>query len=293
MSNHSEKPAHARDDWTIDQGWSDYTADEHAVWDLLYKRQMDVLPGRAAPEFLEGLKALDLGKGGIPEFEAMSDELEALTGWRVVAVPGLVPDEVFFDHLANRRFPAGQFIRKRNELDYLQEPDVFHDVFGHVPMLTNPVFADYMEAYGKGGLRSLDFAALKNLAALYWYTVEFGLIQTDEGLRIYGAGIVSSKTESIFALEDPSPNRIGFDLERLMKTDYRIDDFQQTYFVIDSYEQLFDATVKTDFAPIYDRMQGKFALKPEDVVADDDLITRGSQAYANAGGRLAPVDGGK
>jgi phenylalanine-4-hydroxylase len=194
MSNHSEKPAHARDDWTIDQGWSDYTADEHAVWDLLYKRQMDVLPGRAAPEFLEGLKALDLGKGGIPEFEAMSDELEALTGWRVVAVPGLVPDEVFFDHLANRRFPAGQFIRKRDELDYLQEPDVFHDVFGHVPMLTNPVFADYMEAYGKGGLRSLDFAALKNLAALYWYTVEFGLIQTDEGLRIYGAGIVSSKT---------------------------------------------------------------------------------------------------
>ena len=293
MSNHSEKPANARDDWTIDQGWPDYTADEHAVWDLLYKRQMDVLPGRAAPEFLEGLKALDLGKGGIPEFEAMSDELEALTGWRVVAVPGLVPDEVFFDHLANRRFPAGQFIRKRNELDYLQEPDVFHDVFGHVPMLTNPVFADYMEAYGKGGLRSLDFAALKNLAALYWYTVEFGLIQTDEGLRIYGAGIVSSKTESIFALEDPSPNRIGFDLERLMKTDYRIDDFQQTYFVIDSYEQLFDATVKTDFAPIYDRMQGKFALKPEDVVADDDVITRGSQAYAKAGGRLAPVDGSK
>ncbi|WP_018146890.1 phenylalanine 4-monooxygenase [Henriciella marina] len=293
MSNHSERPAHARADWTIDQGWSDYTAEEHAVWDILYKRQMDVLPGRAAPEFLDGLKALDLGKGGIPEFEAMSDELEALTGWRVVAVPGLVPDEVFFDHLANRRFPAGQFIRKRNQLDYLQEPDVFHDVFGHVPMLTNPVFADYMEAYGKGGLRSLDFAALKNLAALYWYTVEFGLIQTDEGLRIYGAGIVSSKTESIFALEDPSPNRIGFELERLMKTDYRIDDFQQTYFVIDSYEQLFDATVKTDFAPIYDKMQGNFELKPEDIEASDTVLHRGSQAYAEAGGRLAPVGSGK
>ena len=292
MSNHFEKPAHAREDWTIDQGWSDYTADEHAVWDLLYKRQMDVLPGRAAPEFLEGLKALDLGKGGIPEFEAMSDELEALTGWRVVAVPGLVPDEVFFDHLANRRFPAGQFIRKRDELDYLQEPDVFHDVFGHVPMLTNPVFADYMEAYGKGGLRSLNFAALKNLAALYWYTVEFGLIQTDEGLRIYGAGIVSSKTESIFALEDPSPNRIGFELERLMKTDYRIDDFQQTYFVIDSYDQLFDATVKTDFAPIYDRMQGKFALKPDDIETGDRVLTRGSQAYAKAGGRMAHASDG-
>ena len=290
MSNHSEKPAHARDDWTIDQGWGDYTAEEHAVWDLLYKRQIDVLPGRAAPEFMEGLKALDLGKGGIPEFEAMSDELEALTGWRVVAVPGLVPDEVFFDHLANRRFPAGQFIRKRDQLDYLQEPDVFHDVFGHVPMLTNPVFADYMEAYGKGGLRSLNYAALKNLAALYWYTVEFGLIRTDEGLRIYGAGIVSSKTESIFALEDPSPNRIGFELERLMQTDYRIDDFQQTYFVIDSYEQLFHATVDTDFAPIYERLQGKFDYSPEDVLERDEVITEGTQAYAKAGGRFAEAD---
>ncbi|WP_300376983.1 phenylalanine 4-monooxygenase [Henriciella sp.] len=290
MSNHFEKPDHARDDWTIDQGWSDYTAEDHSVWDLLYKRQIDVLPGRAAPEFMDGLKALDLGKGGIPEFETMSDELESLTGWRVVAVPGLVPDEVFFDHLANRRFPAGQFIRKRDQLDYLQEPDVFHDVFGHVPMLTNPIFADYMEAYGKGGLRSLNYAALKNLAALYWYTVEFGLIRTDQGLRIYGAGIVSSKTESIFALEDPSPNRIGFELERLMQTDYRIDDFQQTYFVIDSYDQLFQATVETDFAPIYERLQGKFDYRPEDVLERDEVITKGTQAYAKAGGRFAEAD---
>ena len=220
-----------------------------------------------------------------PEHQAPAGQ--SAQAWRVVAVPGLVPDDVFFDHLANRRFPAGQFIRKRNELDYLQEPDVFHDVFGHVPMLTNPVFADYMEAYGKGGLRSLNYAALKNLAALYWYTVEFGLIRTDEGLRIYGAGIVSSKTESIFALEDPSPNRIGFDLERLMRTDYRIDDFQQTYFVIDSYDQLFRATVDTDFAPIYERLQGKFAHGPEDVLDRDEVITRGTQAYAKAGGRFA------
>ncbi len=285
-----QKPEHARDDWTIDQGWSNYTDEEHAVWDLLYDRQIEILPGRAAPEFMDGLKALDLGKGGIPDFETMSDELQSLTGWRVVAVPGLVPDEVFFDHLANRRFPAGQFIRKRNELDYLQEPDVFHDVFGHVPMLTNPVFADYMEAYGKGGLRSLNFAALKNLAALYWYTVEFGLIRTDEGLRIYGAGIVSSKTESIFALEDPSPNRIGFGLERLMQTDYRIDDFQQTYFVIDSYDQLFRATVDTDFAPLYKAMGGRFEHKPQDVIASDDIIHRGTQAYAKAGGRFAKAD---
>ena len=217
----------------------------------------------------------------------MSDELESLTGGRVVAVPGLVPDDVFFEHLANRRFPAGNFIRKPDQLDYIQEPDVFHDVFGHVPMLTDPVFADYMVAYGEGGLRSLRHASLKNLAALYWYTVEFGLIQTEQGLRIYGAGIVSSPAESIFSLEDPSPNRIAFDLERLMRTDYRIDDFQQTYFVIDSYEQLFRATVDTDFAPLYADMQGKFDLKPEDVLPTDEVITRGTQDYANKGGRFA------
>ncbi len=283
----SDAPQGPHGAYTIDQAWARYSEAEHAVWDLLYERQMQVLPGRAAPAFLDGLEALDLHRGGIPDFEIISDELEKLTGWRVVAVPGLVPDDVFFDHLANRRFPAGNFIRKQNELDYLQEPDVFHDVFGHVPMLTNPVFADYMEAYGRGGLRSLKWDSLKNLAALYWYTVEFGLIQTDNGLRIYGAGIVSSKSESIFALEDPSPNRIGFELERVMQTDYRIDDFQQTYFVIDSYEQLFRATVDRDFAPLYDRMQGAFAHTPEAVVEGDDVLTRGAQAYARAGGRSA------
>jgi phenylalanine-4-hydroxylase len=287
MDNQFAKPAHANSDWTIDQGWSAYTPEEHQVWDTLYARLMKVLPGRAAPEFMHGLTALKLDRGGIPNFEEMSDELEALTGWRVVAVPGLVPDDVFFDHLANCRFPAGNFIRKPDQLDYIQEPDVFHDVFGHVPMLTDPVFADYMEAYGKGGLRSLRHASLKNLAALYWYTVEFGLIQTDEGLRIYGAGIVSSPAESVFCLEDDSPNRIGFELERLMRTDYRIDDFQQTYFVIDSYEQLFRATVDTDFAPLYAKMHGKFDHKPEDILSEDRLLHRGTQVYADRGGRFA------
>ena len=287
MNNHFDKPPHANADWTIDQGWSEYSAEEHNTWDVLYSRLMEVLPNRAAPEFLNGLKALALDKGGIPNFEIMSDELEALTGWRVVAVPGLVPDEVFFEHLANRRFPAGSFIRRPDQLDYIQEPDVFHDVFGHVPMLTDPVFADYMEAYGKGGLRSLKHASLKNLAAVYWYTVEFGLIQTPEGLRIYGAGIVSSPAESKFSLESASPNRIAFDLQRVMNTDYRIDDFQQSYFVIDSYEDLFKATVDTDFAPIYQRLQGKFDLKPEDVCAGDRVIHRGTQDYEERGGRFA------
>ena len=277
----------ARPDFTIDQDWAAYTEDEHRVWDELYERQMKVLPGRAADEFMAGLDALDLHRGGIPDFEKISDELEKLTGWRIVAVPCLVPDKVFFDHLANRRFPAGNFIRKRDQMDYIQEPDIFHDVFGHVPMLTNPEFADYMRKYGEGGLRSLEWDALKNLASLYWYTVEFGLIKTDKGLRIYGAGIVSSKSETIFSVEDASPNRIGFDLERLMSTDYRIDDFQQTYFVIESYEQLLRTTIDTDFAPMYDRMQGKFSHTPEDVLESDTVFTKGTQAYEKAGGRFA------
>lgn len=210
----------------------------------------------------------------------MSDGLEKLTGWRVVSVPGLVPDEVFFDHLAHRRFPAGHFIRRADQLDYLEEPDIFHDVFGHVPMLAHPVFADYMEAYGKGGVRALnEFHALKNLARLYWYTVEFGLIaHRDGGVRIYGSGIVSSRTESIYAVESPSPNRIGFDLERVMRTEYRIDDFQESYFVINSFDELFAETYK-DFAALYARLAGGATYKPGDMLATDLVYTRGTHTY--------------
>ncbi|EJL36788.1 phenylalanine-4-hydroxylase, partial [Caulobacter sp. AP07] len=188
--------------------------------------------------------------------------------------------------LATRRFPAGQFIRKPHELDYLEEPDVFHDVFGHVPMLTDPVFADYMQAYGQGGQRALSLGHLANLARLYWYTVEFGLMETKAGLRIYGAGIVSSRTESIFALDDPSPNRLGFDLERVMRTPYRIDDFQQVYFVIPSIQTLQDVTLR-DFGPLYDRLTGADDLGIAEITAADRVITAGTQAYAKAGGRLA------
>ena len=274
-------------DYTIPQDWEDYTAQEHNTWNILYRRLMEVLPKRADTAFLEGLKALDLNKGGIPHFGRLSDELEKLTGWRVVAVPGLVPDEVFFDHLANRRFPAGNFIRQPDQLNYIQEPDVFHDVFGHVPMLANPVFGDYMEAYGKGGLRALGTGCLKNLAALYWYTVEFGLINSPEGMRIYGAGIVSSPAESVFSIDAPDPNRIAYDTERLMRTDYRIDDFQQTYFVIDSYEDLLEKTLNTDFGPLYERLTGGFDFTPETILETDKVFTQGTQAYANKGGRFA------
>ena len=279
MSNHAVV---RDDDYVIDQNWSAYTADEHGIWDFLYRRQRDILQDRADPAMLRGLETLDLNRGGIPDFARINVELKARTGFEVVAVPGLVPDEIFFNHLANRRFPAGQFIRTRAQLDYLQEPDIFHDVFGHVPLLTDPVFADYMEAYGKGGLRAIKFGRLKNLAALYWYTVEFGLIETPKGLRIYGAGISSSKDESIFALDDPSPNRLRFDLERVMRTGYRIDDFQQTYFAIRSYDELFRATVDTDFAPLYDRLGDGVGYTAENVLAADGILARGTQAYFKA-----------
>ncbi|WP_293702172.1 MULTISPECIES: phenylalanine 4-monooxygenase [unclassified Sphingopyxis] len=277
---HESPPPGAAADWTISQDWDAFSDDEHAMWDKLFARQSAMLPGRASEAFLRGIDVLRLEKPGIPDYRELNARLMAATGWQVVAVPGLVPDEVFFDHLANRRFPAGNFIRTPEQLDYLQEPDVFHDVFGHVPMLADPVFADYMVAYGEGGLRSLQFDALKQLARLYWYTVEFGLIREAGGLRIYGAGIVSSYAESVFALGSDSPNRIGFDLARVMRTDYRIDDFQQNYFVIDSLDQLLDTTVNTDFAPLYAANDALPPIAIADILPSDAVITRGTQDYA-------------
>jgi len=279
---HETPPPGAAADWTISQNWDAFTADEHAMWDRLFARQSEMLPGRASEAFLRGIDVLKLEKPGIPDYRELNARLMAATGWQVVAVPGLVPDDVFFDHLANRRFPAGNFIRTPEQLDYLQEPDVFHDVFGHVPMLADPVFADYMVAYGEGGLRSLKFDALKQLARLYWYTVEFGLIREAGGLRIYGAGIVSSYAESVFALDSDSPNRIGFDLARVMRTDYRIDDFQQNYFVIDSLDQLLDTTVNTDFAPLYAANAALPPIPIADFLPEDEVITCGTQDYALA-----------
>jgi phenylalanine-4-hydroxylase len=193
-------------------------------------------------------------------------------------VEGLLPDEVFFDHLANRRFPVSWWIRRPDQLDYLSEPDLFHDLFGHVPLLLNPVFADYMQAYGKGGMKAhaIGPEALMNLTRLYWYTVEFGLINTAEGMRIYGAGIVSSKGESIYSIDSKAPNRIGFGLERVMNTKYRIDTYQQTYFVIDSFDQLFDAT-RPDFTPIYEKLSHGSAVAAAAVLETDKVIQRGTR----------------
>ncbi len=272
-------PPEAAADWTVPQHWERFTAADHARWRTLFDRQMRLLPGRAAPAFLDGLAKLDLADG-VPDFRRLSERLTRLTGWQVVAVPGLVPDEIFFAHLARRRFVAGNFLRDERQMDYLEEPDVFHDVFGHVPMLAHPGFANYMQAYGEGGLRSIGFGALDKLARLYWYTVEFGLVETAEGLRIYGAGIVSSAGESRFALESPSPNRLGFDLVRVMRTRYRIDAFQQTYFVIPSFEALLAATLETDFAPLYAELAVRPDLAISAVLPEDRVFTRGTQAEA-------------
>jgi phenylalanine-4-hydroxylase len=259
-------------DWTVPQDWGAYTPAEHALWDRLFARQSEQLVGRAVPAFLNGLDVLHLSRPGIPDFAELSEKLTKATGWSVVAVPGLVPDEVFFDHLAHRRFVAGRFIRRPDQIDYLEEPDIFHDVFGHVPLLTDPVFADYMQAYGEGGLRAARLGAIKRLARLYWHTVEFGLIRSSEGLRIYGAGIVSSHGESAYALDSERPPRVAFDLRRVMRTRYNIDDFQPLYFVIDRFEDLLRQTLETDFAPLYLELEGAADIEPGEVIAEDRLI---------------------
>jgi phenylalanine-4-hydroxylase len=271
-------------DWTIDQNWSSYSHDEHDRWNRLFARQARLLPNRACEAFLEAKARLELSRAGIPDFADLSHRLSAMTGWRVVAVAGLIPDEAFFDHLANRRFPAGAFIRPEAELDYLEEPDVFHDVFGHAPLLANPVYAAFLQAYGEGGRRALERGQLHNLARLYWYTVEFGLMTTPQGLRIFGAGILSSPAETIFALEDTSPNRIAFNLERITRTKYMIDDFQQTYFVIDRFEQLLDDCYQ-DFGALYDRLRALPDFEAHELAEGDRIIAKGDFHYFRSKGK--------
>lgn len=278
------RPAHVGQDW-LEPAQRTYSASDDAVWDDLFARQLDILPGRACSAFFRGLDKLDLGRGGVPEFARLSRELDALTGWSVVPVPMLIPDHVFFWHLANRRFPAGNFIRSRAAFDYIQEPDVFHDVFGHVPMLTDPVFADYMQEYGRAGWKAMEHNRLKSLGALYWYTVEFGLMLEAGQLRIYGAGILSGPREAVFALEGHSPNRIMLNVDRVMRTDYVIDDLQPTYFVIESLADLYHQTVERDFDRLYRNLNPGFTYANSAVIDVDDVLHRGTLEYHLRGGR--------
>jgi phenylalanine-4-hydroxylase len=260
-----------RADYSVDQDYAAYTPDDHDRWRRLYRRQVELVPGRACEEYVRTLDGLDYASG-IPRFDTVSRALGAATGWQLVAVPGLVPDIVFFEHLANRRFPVTWWIREEREFDYIVEPDVFHDFFGHVPMLFTPAFAGYMQAYGRGGLKAAALGALEWLARLYWYTVEFGLVRAREGLRTYGAGILSSPSEIDYAVSSSKPRRVAFDLRRVMRSRYRIDAFQETYFVIDSFDQLFEQTAP-DFTPLYAELAGLGDLAPDAALPSDRLAS--------------------
>jgi phenylalanine-4-hydroxylase len=250
----------AASDFSVEQDWGAYSAGEHALFRRLYERQARLVPRYACPEWIEALAGLDAG-AGIPEFAGISAKLRAKTGWEIVAVPGLIPDAAFFTHLAGHRFPVTVWLRKPEEFDYIVEPDVFHDFFGHVPLLFDPAYADHLHEYGKGGLKAMRLNAVKMLARLYWYTIEFGLVKTPAGVRAYGAGLISSGGELAYCVDDPAPKRLPFDLERALRTDYRIDRYQSTYFVIDSFAQLMRDTAP-DFAPIYEKLRTLPALEP-------------------------------
>lgn len=279
MSAHTVLTAQTVEDCVIDQRWDRYTKEDHAIWGTLFERQLGTLKGHVAQEYLDGLEALGIGPEGVPNFDRMNARLRKITGWEVVAVPGLIPSKPFFQMLANRQFPAGTFIRSREQLDYLEEPDIFHDVFGHVPLLTNHAYADYMNEYGRVGLAGMERKAVKFLARLNWYTIEFGLIRKPEGVRIYGAGIVSSYGEAKYVAGDNSAHELAFDLERVLRTGYYIDDFQATYFVIDRFEDLFDLLKGADILALIDDVRSRPTLTPFEIREQDKVIREGTANY--------------
>ncbi len=248
-------------DYAVEQDWGAYCADEHALYRRLYERQSKLVTRYACPEWIEAIGKLDAARG-IPKFDAVNKDLARATGWQIVAVPGLIPDAPFFKHLAERRFPVTVWLRKPEEFDYIVEPDVFHDFFGHVPLLFDPVYAEHLSEYGKGGLKAIKLDAIRMLARLYWYTIEFGLVQTPAGVRAYGAGLLSSGGELAYCVDDPKPRRRPFELERILRTEYRIDRYQDTYFVLESFAQLMRDTAP-DFTPLYARLKILEPLAPD------------------------------
>jgi phenylalanine-4-hydroxylase len=267
----------ANADYVVEQDWVSYTPEQHALWATLMNRQLALVKRYGAPQFLAGLSTLNI-QDGIPRFEEASRILRRATQWEIVAVPGLIPEEHFFAHLAQRRFPVTVWLRLPQEIDYLVEPDVFHDFFGHVPLLSDPVFADFVQAYGVAGRKAAAEGGVDMLARLYWYSVEFGLIDTGGELRTYGAGILSSAGETAYCIDSPRPHRIRFNLERVMRTGYMIDAYQKTYFVVNSFEQLFRDSYDRDFAPIYREFRGSPAIPPDTLLPGDVLVSRGDPA---------------
>ena len=261
----------ASGNYTCAQDYAAYSAADHDTYRRLVARQTALLPGLACNEFIAALPSLG-ASDFIPRFEDINDRLHKATAWEIVGVPGLIPELPFFTLLANRKFPVTDWIRTPGEFDYIVEPDVFHDLFGHVPLLFNPVFADHMQAYGVGGLKAHGLGACEPLARLYWYTIEFGLIRQPDGLRAYGAGILSSSAELQHAVKSVAPNRIALDVLRAMRTRYKIDSYQQCYFVIDSFQQLFDLTAP-DFTPLYQQVLALPALDSNQIFASDSLMT--------------------
>jgi phenylalanine-4-hydroxylase len=271
-------------DYTVGQDWDAYTPEMHARWRRLYARQSALVERHGAPQLLAGLARLGCSRA-IPRFDEANAVLGPATGWSLVAVPGFIPDDCFFDHLANRRFPVTRWIREEHELDYLVEPDVFHDFFGHVPMLLDPSFAGFMAAYGRAGARAIAMDALPMLARIYWYTVEFGLIDEGHGLKAYGAGIVSSARETVFSVEDPDVLRLRFDPVRIMRTDYNIDRFQSCYFVLDGFDQLIEGLVALDFGPIYEKWRGSPPLPAGEAQLGDRPYRLAREVVSGEGGR--------
>ena len=267
----------AAEDFTIAQDWDAYTEGDHALWRRLYQRQIALMPRYAAKPVRDALADLDFG-GGVPHLDQVSAKLLRTTGWRLVAVPGFIPDTAFFAHLAQRQFPVTIWLRKPEEIDYLVEPDIFHDFFGHVPLLFDPVFAGFLQLYGEKGAEAERLGTTQYLARLYWYTVEFGLIREGDALKTFGAGILSSYAETPFSIDDASPNRIGFELERVMRTAYRIDDFQQSYFVLENFGELFRA-LQPDLRPVYERVRTLPEFAPDAVLPGEHVFTRGTGAW--------------
>ncbi|MER8525429.1 phenylalanine 4-monooxygenase [Mesorhizobium sp. M0643] len=250
-----------RADFTVAQGYN-YSDEEQAVWRTLCDRQTKLTRNLAHHSYLDGVAALGL-LDKIPDFGAVSEKLRKFTGWEIVAVPGLIPAQPFFDHLANRRFPVTNWLRTQKELDYIVEPDMFHDFFGHVPILTQPVFADFMQMYGKKADSVIALGGDEMITRLYWYTVEYGLIrEPGQPLKAFGAGLMSSFTELQFAVEGGEAHHVPFDLETVMRTGYEIDKFQRAYFVLPSFDALRDAFETADLAAIVARRKGEPALDP-------------------------------